>query len=208
MTPAATVTDVRSATPPHGASDAALGAGDLLAGRYRVDRLIASGGMGEVYRADDTVLGEPVALKLLRCELVAEPAARTRFGDEIRLARKVTHANVCRVFDVGVDGDLIFYTMELYRGDTLADLLAGRGPLPVDRALPLVRQMLAGVAAAHDAGVIHADLKPSNMLLAGAERDRIVITDFGLRLRHAAPAGHAGLHLARAGPRRRRQHSQ
>ena len=143
-------------------------------------RFIAAGGMGEVYETEDTVLAEPVAVKLLRPALVAKPGAQERFAEEIRLARKVTHPNVCRVFDVGIDGELIFFTMELHRGETLATLLHRTGALGVDAATPLVRQLCARVVAAHEAEVIHADLKPSNLLLTGSERVRLVITDFGL----------------------------
>jgi len=97
----------------------ALHAGSLLGGRYHIRRFIAAGGMGEVYEADDLLLGEPVAIKLLRRELVKKHDAQQRFADEIRLARRVTHHNVSRVFDAGVDGARVFFTMELFSGQTL-----------------------------------------------------------------------------------------
>jgi len=154
--------------------------GAVLGGRYQIKRFVAAGGMGEVYEADDQLLRDPVAIKLLRLDLVRKPGAQARFAEEIRLARRVTHNNVCRVFDVGVDGEHVFYTMELHSGKTLKHHLATTGPLAIAAARPFVRQMLAGIGAAHAAGVVHADLKPSNVLF-GAE-DRIVLTDFGLAM--------------------------
>ena len=187
----ATVTDVQSPSlAPRGDAAATLAPGEVLANRYRVLRYIAGGGMGEVYETEDTVLAERVAVKLLRPELLRKPGAHARFGDEIRLARKVTHINVCRVFDVGVDGDKVFFTMQLHSGGTLNSWLASQGPQPAVEIAPLVRQILAGVGAAHEAGVIHADLKPSNLLLAGdAARLRVVVTDFGLAVPCCAEPG-------------------
>jgi serine/threonine-protein kinase len=174
----ATVTDIALGTPPSPAGHGpGLAEGTMLAGRYRVERFIAAGGIGEVYRAHDALLGEPVAVKLLRPELVKKPGAQERFAEEIRLARKVTHPNVCRVFDVAFEGDHLFFTMELHPGDTLATAIRARAPFPVEEATPLVRQLLAGVAAAHAADVVHTDLKPSNVLLG---KDRVLVTDFGL----------------------------
>ncbi|HTM19842.1 MAG TPA: serine/threonine-protein kinase [Kofleriaceae bacterium] len=175
-----TVTDAHIASPSTGPSRHALRAGEILAGRYRVSRFIAGGGMGEVYEADDALLRESVAVKLLRPELLRKPGAQDRFADEIKIARKITHRNVCRVFDVGTDGERVFYTMELHSGGTLATLLQRQGRLAAAAAAPLVRQLLDGVAAAHAMDVVHQDLKPSNALLAGADQTRLVLTDFGL----------------------------
>src|SRR5512135_2808278 len=115
-TPDRTMTDVHVDV---GAPGEGLRVGELLAGRYRIARFIARGGIGEVYEAHDALLDEPVAVKLLRPELSRKPGAQERFATEIRLARKVTHPNVCRVFDVGVDGERVFFTMELHPGETL-----------------------------------------------------------------------------------------
>jgi eukaryotic-like serine/threonine-protein kinase len=154
--------------------------GTWLDGRYRIVRFLAAGGMGEVYEARDQLLEENVAIKLMRRDLVGKPGARERFADEIRMARKVTHFNVCRVFDVGADGDRVFYTMELHAGDTLASRLDRDGKLTVDQIRPIAAQILAAIGAAHTADVIHADLKPSNVLLE--PNGRVLVTDFGLAM--------------------------
>lgn len=174
--------------------------GTVLADRYRVLRPLGRGGMGEVVEALDQELGEHVALKFLRPELHADPVASERFRREIKLARKVTHPNVCRVFDVGhaeVDGrHVTFLSMQLLTGETLAQRLARLGRLTTAEVLPLLRQLTAGLAAAHEAGVVHRDFKPSNvMLLPGSGEERAVITDFGLARGHGTDASvstHAG----------------
>ncbi len=173
-----------TATDPHSllaGSESALAAGSLLAGRYHIERFIAAGGMGEVHQVHDSLLDERVAVKLLRQDLSGKPSAQARFADEIRLARRVTHRNVCRVFDVGIDGPRVFFTMELHQGETLADFLVKSGPLDVATASPLLAQLLAGVGAAHAADIVHADLKPSNMILVDGSA-RLVVTDFGMAM--------------------------
>ena len=164
-----------------------LGEGAVLAGRYRIKRFIAAGGMGEVYEADDQLLGDPVAVKLLREDLSRKPDAQARFADEIRLSRKITHPNVCRVFDAGLDNDRVFYTMELYPGTTLKLHLLDHPPLSIGQVAPIASQILAGLGAAHAAEVVHADLKPSNVLLL--PNGRVVVTDFGLALPCCATLG-------------------
>jgi hypothetical protein len=155
--------------------------GTVLAGRYRVIGLLGRGGMGEVYRADDLKLGTPVALKFLPRGLSDDPVRRERFLAEVRIARQVAHPNVCRVFDIGetiADGGQHFISMEYIDGEDLASLLQRIGRLPADKALDIARQICAGLAAAHDRGVLHRDLKPANVMLDG--RGRVRITDFGL----------------------------
>ena len=136
--------------------------------------------MGEVYRAEDLKLGNVVALKFLPASLQKDAAALAGFHAEVRNARQVSHPNVCRVYDIGeVDGQH-FLTMEYIDGEDLASLLRRIGRLPADKALETTHQICAGLAAAHDCGLLHRDLKPANIMLDG--RGRVRITDFGLAL--------------------------
>ncbi len=152
--------------------------GTMLAGRYRIVALLGKGGMGEVYRAEDLKLGQPVALKFLPEGLKRDDARLQRFLNEVRTARQVAHRNVCRVYDVGeVDGHH-FISMEYVDGEDLGSLLRRIGRLPRDKGLEIARQISFGLAAAHEAGVLHRDLKPSNVMIDGRGRARI--TDFGL----------------------------
>jgi predicted Ser/Thr protein kinase len=152
--------------------------GTLLGQRYRIVALVGKGGMGEVYRADDLKLGQTVALKFLPENLAGNEDALKRFHAEVRLARQISHPNVCRVFDVGESDGRIFFTMEYVDGEDLATLLRRIGRLPADKGLEIARQLCAGLAAAHEYGVLHRDLKPANIMLDG--RGKVRITDFGL----------------------------
>jgi serine/threonine protein kinase/Tfp pilus assembly protein PilF len=159
--------------------------GDLVAERYRIVRRVARGGMGLVYEAEDVELGGRVALKALRPEIALHTPNLARFRREIHLARRVTHPNICRLYDVGQHVDdqraVRFLTMELLHGETLSRLVEREAPLSVERALPIVGQVVSGLAAAHQAGVVHRDFKPSNVLLVDTTRgQRGVVTDFGL----------------------------
>jgi serine/threonine-protein kinase len=166
--------------------------GEMLGERYRIIGLLGRGGMGEVYRADDLKLGQAVALKFLP-ESPAGPgqsdadstAMVDRFRGEVRNARQVSHPNVCRVYDIGEIEGRLFLSMEYVDGEDLASLLKRIGRLPPPKALEIARQLCAGLAAAHDKGVLHRDLKPSNIMLDGRGRARI--TDFGLAVRSDEP---------------------
>jgi eukaryotic-like serine/threonine-protein kinase len=152
-------------------------AGDVFANRYRMIARVGRGGMGDVWRADDLVLGTPVALKLIHA---ASASDRARILQEVRLARQITHPAVCRVFDVGEAGETIFYSMEFVAGEDLAALLKRTGRLTSERVIEIANQLCAGLAAAHAHGVLHRDLKPANILI---DRDGMVrITDFGIAL--------------------------
>jgi serine/threonine protein kinase len=174
----------------HDPFDQRLADGTLVAARYRIARLIGMGAVGEVYEAHDETIGEPVALKTLR-EGVDDPVSIERFRREIQLARRVTHRNVCRVFDVGrhelPDGKpLVFITMELLRGEPLSHRIDARGRFGIDEALAFARQLADGLEAAHAAGVIHRDFKPGNVMLVDEPAGtRAVITDFGLARTYA-----------------------
>jgi eukaryotic-like serine/threonine-protein kinase len=155
-----------------------LAPGMLVAGRYRIDSLLGCGGMGQVYRAEDLKLEQPVALKFFAPRLQAQPAAVACFYREVRLSRQVAHPNVCRVFDIGEAEGRAFLIMEYVAGEDLACLQRRNGRLAPDRALDVARQLCLGLAAAHAAGVLHRDLKPANVMLD--QQGQVRITDFGL----------------------------
>jgi serine/threonine-protein kinase len=152
--------------------------GDVLAERYRIAGLLGRGGMGEVYRADDLKLRQPVALKFLPEALSTDGAALARFYQEVSVARQISHRHVCRVYDVGEAEGFHFISMEYVRGEALSSLLKRIGRLPEDKAVETARQLCAGLAAVHDAGVLHRDLKPANVMID--ERGDVRITDFGI----------------------------
>ena len=154
----------------------------VVAGRFRIVRFLGRGGMGEVYEAEDLELGAAIALKTIRPEIAEHSQALNRLRKETYLARKVTHPNVCRIFDFSHDGDVAFITMELLSGATLADRLRDPKTISLNDASDWVLQMIEGLGAAHRAGVIHRDFKPGNVYLVPEQdgRTRVVITDFGL----------------------------
>jgi serine/threonine-protein kinase len=152
--------------------------GSVVGQRFEILALLGAGGMGNVYRARDLELDEIVAVKVLRAEIASAPGAVERFRREVKLARKVTHPNVARVFDIGEQGGEKILTMELIEGESLGALLSREGRLPFSRVVEIATAICAGVGAAHDAGVVHRDLKPDNVLMA--KDGRIVVTDFGI----------------------------
>lgn len=149
----------------------------LLANRYELLGMLGAGAMGTVYRARDRELDEIVALKVLKKE-IANADMLDRFRREVKLARRVTHRNVARTFDIGEDGGDRFLTMEFVEGEMLAALLARRGRLPLNDVVRIAKDICAGLSAAHAVGVIHRDLKPENVIVA--KDGRAVITDFGI----------------------------
>jgi hypothetical protein len=172
----------------------AFAAGETIAGRYQILALIGSGGMGEVYKVHDAVLGETVALKTLSAGSALDERGVARVKNEVQVARRVTHRNVCRVFDVGFHHDdgggatIPFFTMELLAGETLRSRVRRAGPLAPGELRALVEQMASGLDAAHTAGVVHRDLKGENVMLVPEDGGtRVVITDFGLARPHADP---------------------
>jgi tetratricopeptide (TPR) repeat protein len=172
--------EVEQITSPNEA--AAPAPGDVLGLRYRVVRALGRGGMGAVYEVVDDVLQDAVALKLLHPELSTDPAFRHRLREEVRLAHRVSHPNVCRVHDLGQHGEHLFVTMELLRGPTLRQILRAiasgeREPLSLGRSIDLIVQIAAALGASHRAGIVHRDVKPDNVIV---EPDRAVLTDFGV----------------------------
>jgi len=179
--------------PPDGISRGELSIGTVLSSRFQILTLLNTGGMGSVYEAFDSELQEVLALKTIRTEIASEPAIIERFKQEVRQARQITHPNVCRVYDLfnhdfGPGDRLWFLTMQLLAGPTLLDHLHKNGPVPIKQAFVLVEQMVAGLSAAHEHGIIHRDFKSSNVMLVPdtAESVRAVITDFGLAMQTTA----------------------
>ena len=163
--------------------------GDVLANRYKIQRLLGRGGMGAVYLAHDEVLGDVVALKVISSAWATDEAAMIeRFKREAAAARKVSSPNVIRIHDLGeARPGLLYLSMEYFQGRTLADVITARGLVPIADCLDYLGQICTGLAAAHDAGVIHRDLKPGNVLVG--ERNAVKIIDFGL----AKATAHEGM---------------
>lgn len=154
----------------------------LFGGRYQLQGLIGAGGTGTVFRALDIELGEVIALKVLRREVIERPQALDRFRSEVRLSRRITHRNVARMYDIGEHLGEKFLTMELVDGLPLSHVMGVETgqtkPLPLSRALSITTDICSGLQAAHDVGIVHRDLKPENVLLA--TDGRVVLTDFGI----------------------------
>jgi serine/threonine protein kinase/Flp pilus assembly protein TadD len=174
-------------------SEKRFAVGEVLLERFRILSFIAAGGMGEVYEVEDLALKENLAIKTIRLEALQQKNALERFKREVHLARKVTHPNICRVFDLfwhkktGGDEEsaIVFVSMELLHGETLSERIRRAGRFSPEQALPVINQIASGLEAAHRAGVVHRDLKPGNVILV-SEREqnqiRSVVTDFGLAL--------------------------
>jgi serine/threonine protein kinase/tetratricopeptide (TPR) repeat protein len=176
--------------------------GQVLDGRFIIIRFIAKGGMGEVYEAEDRFLqGARVALKTILPHIAEDPALQQRFKREVLLAREVNHPNLCPIFDIfqceQPPPSFLFLTMKLLPGETLAARLRGAMPISTAEALAILKQMAAGLAAIHGAGIVHRDIKPNNIILDGTGQDlRLVITDFGLARAHEAEPSFSGGQMA------------
>jgi serine/threonine protein kinase/tetratricopeptide (TPR) repeat protein len=191
-TPGISFVEASSDKPPLPAPrQSAFSPGDTVAKRFRILRFIAHGGMGEVYEALDIELKQKVALKTVRFGLLVDATALERFRQEIVVAKRVTHPNVCRTYDLfrheatkEGESDVLVVSMELLAGQNLDQFLKEKGKLPTAEALPFVKQMVAGLAAAHEAGVVHRDFKTNNVMLvppmSGSGPMRAVVSDFGL----------------------------
>ena len=188
------------------AAPRAFSPGDLVAGRFHIVGFLGAGGMAEVYEAEDQLLDrQRVALKTLPADVAGDTMAIVRLQREMALARQVTHLNVCRVFDVdqhvtSSGAAIAFFTMELLKGETLAERLQRTGPLSTTDARPLVRQMVAALSTAHAAGIVHGDFKPGNVVIVPSPEggERLVVTDFGLARR--APMDPASRSTNSVGP--------
>ncbi|XVQ86085.1 protein kinase domain-containing protein [Microbispora siamensis] len=169
----------------------------VLGGRYRLTSPIAAGGMGEVWRADDELLGREVAIKLLGRHVAGDATFRDRFRSEARITAALTDPGIAQVFDYGETDGLAYLVMELVRGEPLSAILARNGVLGPDVTLDIVQQTARGLHAAHRAGVIHRDVKPGNLLVT--EAGQVKITDFGIaRALEAAPLTATGTILGTA----------
>jgi serine/threonine protein kinase len=183
----------RSSPCPRATMTSAAGPGVSLAGRYRLDCLVAAGAAGVVWRAFDLLLGRNVAVKVLRPDSADDPEARARFRAEARNASRLSHPGVAQVYDYGEDGppDLPFLVMELVDGPSLVKVLAA-GPLDPAQTLDLIAQVGDGLHAAHSAGLVHRDIKPANLLITGD--GQVKITDFGIAsVTSGAPSTAAGV---------------
>lgn len=163
--------------------------GQTLANRYEIKKILGAGGMGMVYKAVDKELGETVAIKTLRSEIMGQdPAALDRFRSEIRLARRISHRNVVRTHDIGESDGIYFITMEFVEGSSLKDLIISRGRLPAAAVISIGKQLCRALEVAHEAGVIHRDIKPQNMVV---ESDGTVkVMDFGIARLQTRSDGH------------------
>lgn len=169
----------------------------MLTGRFRIIRQLGKGGMGTVYEAFDEELGTNVALKTMRSDLIQNQSARDRFHREINLARKITHPNACRIFDLFQHEQNLFLTMELLQGETLQQKIKREGPMDPQAATPILRQILETLTEMHRSGIVHRDLKTSNIILVpNGNGVRAVVTDFGLAI---ALPGSGSLQVTRTG---------
>ena len=158
--------------------EAHLSRGSIFAGRYEIIEEIGQGGMGKIYRVEDTKIKEEMALKLIRPEIAADQRTIERFSNELKFARKIAHRNVCRMYDLGEDKGTHYITMEYVPGENLKHMIRMMGKLSPTQAVSIARQVCEGLAEAHRLGVIHRDLKPSNIMID--RKGTAYIMDFGI----------------------------
>lgn len=174
-----------------------LSPGAVFANRYRIEAVLGSGGMGVVYRATDQELGEPVAIKTLKLDALAlDPNGLERFKQEIRLARRITHRNVVRTHDLGEQDGLYYITMEFVEGSSLSGLIQRRGRLPADVTVTIGKQLLRALEVAHEAGIVHRDIKPPNLIVEPS--GLVKVMDFGIA-RAVGPRATDGAQLTAMG---------
>ena len=155
-----------------------LTTGSTFAGKYQIIEELGKGGMGRVYKALDTEVNEKIAMKLIKPEVAADESTIERFRNELRLARKVRHKNVCQMFDLNIQEGTYYITMEYVSGQDLKGLIRQSGRLAVETAVTIAKQVCDGLIEAHGLGVVHRDLKPGNIMI---DRDgQVRIMDFGI----------------------------
>ena len=152
--------------------------GSIFAGRYRIVGELGRGGMGRVFKALDTEINEDVAIKVLKPDIALSEGTVERFHNELRFARRIAHKNVCKMYHLAKEGGTPYITMEYVPGEDLKSLVRRKGPLPVEEALPIAKQVCEGLAEAHRLGVVHRDLKPQNIMIDEAGNAKVM--DFGI----------------------------
>jgi serine/threonine-protein kinase len=175
--------------------------GQIVAGRYRLERVLGRGGMGVVFEAEHLELGKRVAIKLIRRVFAADERVTSRFAREARAASSVDNPHIVACFDAGTDGDVPYLAMELLRGEDLGTRLRSQGRLPEAATVAVVTQLLQGLAAAHQAGIVHRDLKPDNVFLCDTDTatPHVKIVDFGISKIQKPAEGTQALALTREG---------
>ncbi|MGB3863381.1 MAG: serine/threonine-protein kinase, partial [Candidatus Aminicenantaceae bacterium] len=155
-----------------------LSRGTLFADRYEIIEELGKGGMGKVFRVEDKNIQEEVALKLIKPEIAVDEGMIERFRNELKMARKITHKNICRMYDLNEEDGTPYITMEYVSGEDLKSLIRKQGKLSEERTIAIARQVCEGLAAAHELGVVHRDLKPQNIMID--EKGNAKVMDFGI----------------------------
>ena len=172
--------------------------GTIIAGKYKIVEEIGRGGMGIVYKAEDVRLQRTVALKFLPPQLADSSDLKERFLIEARAAAALSHPNICVIHEVGEEEDRPYIAMEYVEGETL-QAKTKKGPLPLEEALAITKQIAAGLGEAHHKGIVHRDIKSANIMVSN--KGQVKVMDFGLADEESDDAGDGGLHVAGAGQR-------